>query len=75
MNKPHNNIGRRFPDDMTASLLLVFKQIRAYKMLEQRKFKLMLNTLRADHGEQAAPGATPQDRPSLQEWQPEKPKP
>ena len=75
MNKPHNNIGRRFPDDMTANLLLVFKQIRAYKMLEQRKFKLMLNTLRADHGEQAAQGPAAEDRSSLYQRQTEKPEP
>jgi hypothetical protein len=73
MDEPRSNVVPIFVGERlkTANLLLVFKQIAAYKRLEQRKFKLMLDTLRAGHGGQAAPGATSEERPSLPQRQPE----
>lgn len=69
MDNPTKNISV-FPS--TRSLLLVFAQIDAYKRLEKRKFRRLLNSIVADtDDEQAAQGAAPQERAPLQIGQPE----
>ena len=70
MTNPHNNM-RYEQRNITQILLLVFEEIDRYKLSERRKFKRMLGTLRAGHGEQAAPGATSQERPTLPQRQSE----
>ena len=58
------------PRNITQALLLVFAEIDRYKYSEQRKFRRLLNTIEADHGEQAPTRPAAQDRLPLSQRQP-----